>query len=142
MQLRNVKNTNFFKNKMPEPVQDFTPRIKSLTLTESRKVEVKEQLVIVSLMSSDYVLPVYKIFVDNLSNFTVRVHSQGLPDNLERIQSYVASFINVALSEYFERLSSYRLLSGTTLPDTSKEINFIKHVLPKVFDILIIKLLI
>ena len=75
MQLRNVKNTNFFKNKMPEPVQDFTPRIKSLTLTESRKVEVKEQLVIVSLMSSDYVLPVYKIFVDNLSNFTVRVHS-------------------------------------------------------------------
>ena len=48
-------------------------RTKSLALTKSWKVEVKEQLVAVSIMSSNYVLPVYQIFVDNLLNFTVRV---------------------------------------------------------------------
>ena len=69
-------------------------------------------------MSSDYdVLPVYEIFVDNLANFTVRVHSWGLPDNHELIQSYDVSF-NVTLSQFIERLSSYKLCSGITLWDT------------------------
>ena len=50
-------------------------------------------------------------------------------------QSYNASFNNVTLSKFIERLSSYKLCSGVTLPDTRKEINFIKHVLSnKVFD--------
>ena len=86
-------------------------------------------------MSSDYdVLPVYEIFVDNLANFTVRVHSWGLPDNHELIQSYDASFNNVILLKFIKSLSSYKLCSGITLPDTRKKINFNKHVLPKVFD--------
>ena len=129
------------QEQMPQPVQnayksfeDFTSRIKSLALTKSWKIEVKEQLVVASLMSSDYVLPVYEIFVDNLLNFTVRVHSWVLPDNHELIQSYNASFNNVTLSKFIERLSSYKLCSGITLPDTRKEIKFIKHVLSKVFD--------
>ena len=68
------------QEQMPQPIQnacksfeDFMSRTKSLALTKSWKVEVKEQLVVVSTMSSDYVLPVYQIFVDNLLNFTVRV---------------------------------------------------------------------
>ena len=103
-------------------------------MTKKWKVKVKEQLVVVSLMSSYYVFPVYEMFVDNLSNFTVRVNSWGLPDNHELIQSYDTSCINVTLSKCIERLSSYRLCSGITLPGTRKEINFNKHILPKVFD--------
>ena len=38
-------------------------------------------------------LPVYKIYVDNFSNFTVRVHSWVLHDNHEIIESYDASLI-------------------------------------------------
>ena len=91
--------------------------------------------VVVSRTSWDYVLPVYEIFVDNLSNFTLRVHSWGLLDNHELIQSYDAAFNNVTLSKFIERLSSYKLCSGITLPHTRREMNFnIKHVLPKVFD--------
>ena len=81
-------------------------------------------------MSSDYVLPVY----NNLLNFTVRLHPWVLPDNHELIQSYDASFNNVTLSKLIERLSSYKLCSDITLPDTRKDVNFVKHVLPKVFD--------
>ena len=40
----------------------------------------------------------------------------------------------VTLSKLIERLSSYKLWSAITLPDTRKEINFIKQALPKVFD--------
>ena len=40
----------------------------------------------------------------------------------------------MTLTKFIERLSSYILCSGITLPDTMKEINFIKHILPKVFD--------
>ena len=126
---------------MPQPVQsayksfeDFTSRVKSLVLTKSWKIEVKEQLVVVSLMSSDCVLLVYKICVENLLNFTVRVHSWVSPDNHELIASYDTSFNNVTLSKFIERISSYKLCSGITLPDTRKEINFIKHVLRKVFN--------
>ena len=85
-------------------------------------------------MFSDCVLPVYEIFVDNLLDFTVRVHSWVLLDNHKLIQSYDASFNNVTLSKFIERLSSYKLCSGITLPDTRKEIKFVKHALPKVFD--------
>ena len=103
-------------------------------MTKKWKVKVKEQLVVVSLMFSDYVLPAYEMFVDNLSNVTVRVNSWGLPDNRELIQSYDTSFINVTLSKFIKRLSSYRLCGGITLPGTRKEINFNKHILPKLFD--------
>ena len=64
----------------------------------------------------------------------MRVHSCILPDNHELIQSYNASFNDVTLSKFIQRLSSYKLCSGITLPDIRKEINFIKHILPKVFD--------
>ena len=92
--------------------EDSTSRINSLALPKSWKIEVKEYLAVASLMSSDYVLLVYEIFVDNLINFTVRVHSWVLPDNHELIQSYDASFNNFTLSKLIERLSSYKLYSG------------------------------
>ena len=84
---------------MPQSVQntykmfeDFTSRIKSLALTKNAKVEVKKRLVALSLISSDYVLLVYEIFVDNLLNFTVIVRSWVLPDNHELIQSLLKKF--------------------------------------------------
>ena len=54
-------------------------------------------------------LPVYEIFVDSLLSFTASMHSWVLPDNHELIQSYDASFNNVRLSKFIERLSSYKL---------------------------------
>ena len=86
---------------MPQSVQntykmfeDFTSRIKSLALTKNAKVEVKKQLVAVSLISSDYVLLVYEIFVDDLLNFTVIVRSWVLPDNHELIQSLLKKILS------------------------------------------------
>ena len=84
-------------------------------------------------MSSDTVLPVYEIFVDNLPDFTVRVHLWGLSHNHELIQSYDASFNNVTLSKFIERLSSCKLCSDITLSFTRKELSFIKNVF-EVFD--------
>ena len=75
---------------------DFTSPIKSLALPKSWKVEVKEQLVIVSLMSSEYLL-----------SFTGRVRLWVLSDKHELIQSYNASFNNAVLSKFIESLSSY-----------------------------------
>ena len=84
---------------MPQSVQntykmfeDFTSRIKSLALTKNAKVEVKEKLDAASPMSSDYVLLVYEIFVDNLLNFTVIVRSWVLPNDHELIQSLLKKF--------------------------------------------------
>ena len=136
--IKKCEKYQLLQEKMPEFVQNayksfdgFASRIKSLALTKNWKVEVKEQLVVVPLMSSEYVVPVYKIFVDNLLNFTGRVQSWVLPEKHELIQSYNASFNNVTLSKFIVRLSSYKLYNGITLPDTRKEINFIKHDLSK-----------
>ena len=41
----------------------------------------------------------------------------------------------MTLSKFFGRLTSqYVLCKGNTLPDTRKEVNFAKHVIPKIFD--------
>ena len=136
--IKKCEEYQLLQGKMPQFVQNayksfdgFASRTKSLALTKNWKVEVKEQLVVVPLMSSEYVVPVYKIFVDNLLNFTGRVQSWVLPEKHELIQSYNVSFNNVTLSKFIVRLSSYKLYNGITLPDTRKEINFIKHDLSK-----------
>ena len=90
-------------------------------------------------MSSDYELQVYELFVDNLFSFTVRLHPWVVPDNHELIQSYDAFFNNVILSKFIGRFPSYKLCSVITLPDTRKEINFIKHVFPRAFDYFVYK---
>ena len=114
------------QEQISQPVQntsnslgDFTSRINSLALAKNWKVKSQET-VLVSL-SSDYVLPVLEIFLDNLLNFNVRVYSWVLTKDHELIQS-----------KFIERLPSHKLCSGIILPDTRKEINFIKHVLSKV----------
>ena len=85
-------------------------------------------------MSSDYLLPFHEISGDIFSNFTARVHSWVLPDNHELIQLNGTFCNNFTLSKFIERLSSYQLCNGISLPDTRKKFNFLKYVLPKVFN--------
>ena len=85
-------------------------------------------------MSSDYMLPFQEIFEDSISNFTARVHSWVLPDNHALIQLNGTFCNNFTLSNFIERLSSYQLCNGISLPDTRKKFNFLKYVLPKVFN--------
>ena len=40
----------------------------------------------------------------------------------------------MTFSTFVERLSQFTLCQGITLPDSKKEINFVKHVLPKRFN--------
>ena len=67
-------------------------------------------------------------------NFTVRVHSWILPVDHELYLLYNSSFLDVTFSTFVERLSQFTLCQGITLPDLRKEINFVKHVLPKKFN--------
>ena len=67
-------------------------------------------------------------------NFTVLVHSWILPVDHELYLLYTSSFLNVTFSTFVERLSQFTLSQGITLPDSRKEINFVKHVLPKKFN--------
>ena len=67
-------------------------------------------------------------------NFTVRVHSWILPVDHELYLLYNSSFLNVTFSTFVERFSQFTLCQGITLPDSRKEMNFAKHVLPKKFN--------
>ena len=76
-----------------------------------------------------------KYLSTNASHFTLHVHSLVLPKDHELYLSYNSFFLNVTLSTFIERLTSqYMLCRGITLPKTRKEINFVKHVIPKKFD--------
>ena len=55
-------------------------------------INIQEQLVIVSSTSSEYVLPAYEIYINNLLNFTVRVHSWILPVDHELYYYTIALF--------------------------------------------------
>ena len=48
------------------------------------------------------------------------------------IYAYNSSFSYLTLSKFIERLTSqYILCKSITLPDTRKEINFVKHAIPR-----------
>ena len=93
-------------------------------------------------MSSDYKFPVYEVFVDNLLNFTVKVHSWVLPGKHELIQSYNASFNNITLLKFIEMLSSNKLCSGITFQIQGRKPILSNMFCLKYLVIFIIKLLI
>ena len=88
------------------------------------EINIQEQLVIASFTSSEYVLPTYELYINNLLNFTVRVHSWILPLDYELYLLYNSSILNMTFSTFVERLSQFTLCQGITLPDSRKEINF------------------
>ena len=115
--------------------EEFKQRIKNLVLNKFWNIAIQEDLVTATFTTSNYVLPTYEIFINNVLHFTLRVHSWILPKDHELYLSYNSSFLNVTLSKFIERLTSqYVLCKGITLHDTRKEVNFAKHVIPKKFD--------
>ena len=133
---------SFLQAQLPQPqpsnvyksFDEFKVRIKSFALNKLLEINIQELLVIASFTSSEYLLPTYKIYINNLLNFTVRVHSWILSVDHELYLLYNSSFLNVTFSTFVERLSQFTLCQGITLPDSRKEINFAKHVLPKKFN--------
>ena len=124
-------------------LEEFKQRIKYFALNKLWNFAIQEDLVTVTFTTSNYVLPTYEIFINNVLHFTLRVHSWILPrvhswilpKDHELYLSYNSSFLNVTLSKFIERLTSqYVLCKGITLHDTRKEANFAKHVIPKKFD--------
>ena len=83
--------------------------MKSLVLNNLWEVNIQEQLVITSFTSSEYVLPIYEIYINNLLSFTVRVHSWILPVDHEFCLLCNSSFLNIPLSTFVERLSQFKL---------------------------------
>ena len=95
----------------------------------------QEDLAKANFITFKYVLPTYEIFINNVLRFTLRVHSWIPPKDHEMYLSYNSSSSNFTLSKFIERLTSqYMLWKGITLPDTRKEVNFAKHVIPKKLD--------
>ena len=133
---------SFLQAQLPQPqpssvyksFDEFKQRINSLALNKLWGINIQEQLVIASFTSSEYVLPTYEIYINDLLKFTVRVHSWILPVDHELYLLYNSSFLNVTFSTFVERLSQFTLSQRITLPDSRKEINFVKHVLPKKFN--------
>ena len=80
--LQKEKNIHFYK---PQPsnvyksFHEFKLCTKTLALNKLWELNIQEQLVIKLFTSSEYVLPTSKIYINNLLNFTVRVHSWILP---------------------------------------------------------------
>ena len=140
--LKKRREYSFLQAQLPQPqpsivfksFAEFKLRIKNLPLNKLWEINIQEQLVIASFTSSENVLPTYEIYINNLLNFTVRVHSWILPVDHELYLLYNSSFLNLTFSTFVERLSQFTLCQGITLPDSRKEINFAKHVLPKKFN--------
>ena len=128
-QLPQLQLSNVYKR-----FDEFKLRIKSLELNKLCEINIQQLLVIASFTSSEYVLPTYEICVNNLLNFPVHVHSWILPVDHELYLLYNSSFLNVTFSTFFERLSQFMLFQGIPLPDSRKEINFVKHMLLKKFN--------
>ena len=112
--------------------EEFNQRIKNLVLNKFWNIAIQEDLVTATFTTSNYVLPTYEIFINNVLHFTLRVHSWILPKDHELNLSYNSSFSNVTLSKFFKWLTSQ--CKGITLPYTRKEVNFAKHVIHKKFD--------
>ena len=83
-QLSQPQPSNVYKS-----FDEFKLRIKSLALNKLWEINIQEQLVIALFTSSEYVLPTHEIYINNLLNFTVRVHSWFLPVDHELYLLYI-----------------------------------------------------
>ena len=128
-QLPQPQPSHFYKS-----FEDFKQRIKTLVLNKTWSIDIQEDLVIASLNSPEYALPTHEIYVDNQLNFILRIHSWVLPVEHQLYSEYNSSFLNVTFSNFIKVFDNFKLCQGITVPDSRKEINFIKHVLPKKFN--------
>ena len=104
---------SFLQAQLPQPqpsnvyksFDEFKLRIKSLALNKLWEINIQEQLVIASFTSSEYVLPTSEIYINNLLNFTVRVHSV----DHELYLLYNSSFLNVTFSTFVEIVCQFTL---------------------------------
>ena len=96
---------SFLQAQLPQPqpsnvyksFDEFKLCIKSLALNKLWEINIQEQLVIASFTSSEYVLPTYEIYINNLLNFTVRVHLWIPPVDHELYLLCNSSFLNFQL---------------------------------------------
>ena len=134
--LKKERNIPFLQAQLPQPqpsniyksFDEFKLRIKSLALNKLWEINIQEQIIMASFTSSEYTLPTYEIYINNLLDFTVRVHSWILPVDHELYLLYNKPFLNITFSTFVERLGQFTLGQGITLPDSRKEINLVKHV--------------
>ena len=116
---------------------DFKDRITKLSLDDSWHIDINNEsnLVIITCISTGHILPLFEIYVDQTLAFTLRVYGWLLPEDHELYLSHKRSFLNITLSNFIIELKQKNILcEGITTPDPSKEINFQKHVVPKIFD--------
>ena len=96
--------------------EEFKQRIKNLALTKFWNIAIQEDLVTATFTTSNYVLPTYEIFINNVLHFTLRVHSWILSKHHELYLSYNSSFSNMTLPKFIEQLTSqYMLCKDITL---------------------------
>ena len=97
-------------------LEEFKQRIKYFALNKLWNFAIQEDLVTVTFTTSNYVLPTYEIFINNVLHFTLRVHSWILPKHHELYLSYNSSFSNMTLPKFIEQLTSqYMLCKDITL---------------------------
>ena len=110
--LKKREEYSFLQAQLPQPqpsnvyksFDEFKLRIKCLALNKLWEINIQEQLVIASFTSSEYVLPT-SIYINNLLNFTVRVHSA----DHELYLLYNSSFLNVTFSTFVEIVCQFTL---------------------------------
>ena len=72
--------------------EELKQRIKNLTLNKFWNIAIQKDLVTTTFTTSNYVLPTYEIFINNVLQCTLCVHSWILPKDHELYLSYNSSF--------------------------------------------------
>ena len=75
--LKKKEEYSFLKARLPQPqpsniyksFDEFNLRIKILALNKLWEINIQEELVKAPFTSSEYVLPTYEIYIENLLNF-------------------------------------------------------------------------
>ena len=113
---------------------DFLNRIAKFSIRNTCEIHIETNLVVITLLSTNHILPKYEIFVDDSLQFTLRVFGWILSEDHDLYKQYSQSFLNVTLSTFIFLLERYVLCKGIQVPNISKELQFQKHVIPKKFN--------
>ncbi|XP_047135769.1 uncharacterized protein LOC124812779 [Hydra vulgaris] len=127
--LDNVVSLPLYKN-----FDDFVNRIVKLSIKNTWEIHIETNLVVITFLSVNHILPRYEIFVDDSLHFTLRVFGWILSEDHDLYKQFSRSFLNVTLSTFTFLLEHYELCKGIEVPNISKELQFQKHVIPKKFN--------
>ena len=113
-------------------------RINLLRLPNNWVIENKDEYCLIKEVEPGLVLPKDEIFASNDLSIFMRIYAWNLPGSHNLYVKHNKSFKYITLSRLISEINVMKLCSGIDAPDVNNSLVIQRHIVPHVFNFLLI----